>query len=299
MREEHLRYVLEIHRTGSINKAAENLYLSHQSLNRSLKTFENELGAAIFRRTQKGVELTAIGEQVIEKIDVLVAQYDALREAVDQHQALEERSARAFTINCSSYLRYPFVSQVTQKMLACFPQVKLITKMCPIDLDDLQDAFHVILTWDAHLKERLDGEQTMFWNVAVTKMYLIVSREHKLAKYKEISLDKALHYPFVSLQLGAGLMNPLLEWAQSKNLKVDIALETDHTPSYIKAIESGKYIGIWLGSALEMEELQHNDKLKALRIYDLPPLYIDGVMTRQSYVGCEDIVQELLKEMRC
>ena len=70
MREEHLRYVLEILQAGSINKAAENLYISHQSLNRSLKTFENELGAAIFKRTQKGVQLTKLGVQIIDKIEI-------------------------------------------------------------------------------------------------------------------------------------------------------------------------------------------------------------------------------------
>ena len=44
MKEEQLRYILEISRAGSVNKAAENLYISHQSLDRSLKNVETQLG---------------------------------------------------------------------------------------------------------------------------------------------------------------------------------------------------------------------------------------------------------------
>ena len=295
MREEHLRYVLEIAQTGSINKAAENLYISHQSLNRSLKTFENELGSVLFNRTQKGVELTVAGQRIIDKIDDLVSDYDELRALVNREQELKTKFIRTFTINCSSYVRHPFVSDITQKILASFPDVRLITKMCPTDILDLKEAFHLILTWDAHMSDRINREQTLFWNIAETEMYLIVSNEHKLAKYKETSLENTVQYPFVSLQLGAGLMNPLLEGFQIKQLTPNIALETDHMPSYLKAIKSGKYVGIWLKSALEMDELKHDSKLKRISIKDLPPLYICGLMSKESYADNEDIMRKLLK----
>lgn len=297
MREEHLRYVLEILQAGSINKAAENLYISHQSLNRSLKTFENELGAAIFKRTQKGVQLTKLGVQIIDKIEILVSTYDELREIVHHNQELAEKFDRIFIFNCSSYLRFPFVSKLMPKILESFPNVRLITKLCSTNISAINDGFHLILTWDDSLEKKINQKETMFWDIAETKMYLIVSNEHHLAKYQEISLAKALKYPFVLLQLGDKMMNPLLEWLQMKQLTATIALETDHIQSYVNALKNGKYVGIWLQSALEMDELKNDRTLKKIMINDLPSLHICGLMLKSNYENNQDIMQQLIKNI--
>ncbi len=297
MREEHLRYVLEILQAGSINKAAENLYISHQSLNRSLKTFENELGAAIFKRTQKGVQLTKLGVQIIDKIEILVSTYDELREIVHHNQELAEKFDRTFIFNCSSYLRFPFVSKLMPKILESFPNVRLITKLCSTNISAINDGFHLILTWDDSLEKKINQKETMFWDIAETKMYLIVSNEHHLAKYQEISLAKALKYPFVLLQLGDKMMNPLLEWLQMKQLTATIALETDHIQSYVNALKNGKYVGIWLQSALEMDELKNDRTLKKIMINDLPSLHICGLMLKNNYENNQDIMQQLIKNI--
>ena len=45
----HLSYVVEICRCGSINKAAQNLYISQSSLSGSVKSLEEELHYQLFR----------------------------------------------------------------------------------------------------------------------------------------------------------------------------------------------------------------------------------------------------------
>ena len=56
-----LKYVVEVVSCGTISKAAEKLYLAQPSLTAAIKDLEAELGITIFKRTNKGVVLTATG----------------------------------------------------------------------------------------------------------------------------------------------------------------------------------------------------------------------------------------------
>ena len=58
----HLKYVVEVAKTKSISKAAENLFMGQPNLSRSIKELEQDLGITIFRRNSKGIELTSDGD---------------------------------------------------------------------------------------------------------------------------------------------------------------------------------------------------------------------------------------------
>lgn len=55
------RYFCTLCSEGSITRAAQSLYLSRQGLSKSMKSLESQLGAQLFVRGKKGVELTAAG----------------------------------------------------------------------------------------------------------------------------------------------------------------------------------------------------------------------------------------------
>jgi DNA-binding transcriptional LysR family regulator len=57
----HLKYSVEIERTRSITKAAENLYMAQPNLSKAVKELEETIGFTIFQRTSKGVVPTPKG----------------------------------------------------------------------------------------------------------------------------------------------------------------------------------------------------------------------------------------------
>lgn len=70
----HIKYIVEIEKTGSITKAASNLFMGQPNLSKAVRELENEIGTEIFRRTSKGVEPTAEGRKFIAKAkDVLLS----------------------------------------------------------------------------------------------------------------------------------------------------------------------------------------------------------------------------------
>ena len=67
MRLEQLNYLIEITRLHSISKAAEILHISQPALSAAVKSLETELGRTLFKRTNKGIFLTAEGERIHEE----------------------------------------------------------------------------------------------------------------------------------------------------------------------------------------------------------------------------------------
>ena len=60
-----LKYAVEVEKTGSISKAAENLYMNQPNLSKSIRELEDDLGIAIFDRTAKGVVPTDKGREFL------------------------------------------------------------------------------------------------------------------------------------------------------------------------------------------------------------------------------------------
>ena len=82
MKIEHLKYALEVEKTGLISKAAENLYMNQPHLSKAIKELEENIGIKIFNRTAKGVVPTKDGadflvyaKNIVEQIDEVEKMY--------------------------------------------------------------------------------------------------------------------------------------------------------------------------------------------------------------------------------
>ena len=82
-----LKYAVEVEKTGSISKAAENLYMNQPNLSKSIRELEDDLGIAIFDRTAKGVVPTDKGREFLgyaRGILAQVAEMEALYRPADE-----------------------------------------------------------------------------------------------------------------------------------------------------------------------------------------------------------------------
>ena len=74
----HLKYVVELNKTRSFSKAAENLYMGQPNLSRAIKDLEKELNIKIFNRTTKGIEVTSEGEEFIQNAKKILYEFDKM-----------------------------------------------------------------------------------------------------------------------------------------------------------------------------------------------------------------------------
>ncbi len=77
----HLKYALEVEKTGSITQAAENLYMNQPNLSKAIKELEETLGFALFKRTPKGAVPTPRGREFLGRAREILAQLDELEGA--------------------------------------------------------------------------------------------------------------------------------------------------------------------------------------------------------------------------
>lgn len=74
----HLKYAVETAKAGSINKAAENLYIGQPNLSRAIKELEKSLGITIFVRSAKGMTVTPEGEEFLRYAQKILSEIDSL-----------------------------------------------------------------------------------------------------------------------------------------------------------------------------------------------------------------------------
>ncbi len=77
----HLKYAIEIEKTASFTKAAENLYMGQPNLSRSIKELESTIGIKIFKRSAKGIIPTIQGADFLEEAKNILSRLDELEKA--------------------------------------------------------------------------------------------------------------------------------------------------------------------------------------------------------------------------
>lgn len=102
----HLKYAVEVEKNRSINKAAENLFMSQPNLSRAIKELEESLGITIFKRTSKGIEITPQGEEFLGYAKKILLQ-------IDQVEALykgdrEKKQSFSISVPRASYIADAF-----------------------------------------------------------------------------------------------------------------------------------------------------------------------------------------------
>lgn len=92
-----IEVIVEIARTGSISKAAQNLFISQPGVSKILKKFEEDVGIQIFERISTGVRPTPMGQKFIEGAQDIMDQ-------VDQRDGIYD--ATRFGPLCSQHLAF-------------------------------------------------------------------------------------------------------------------------------------------------------------------------------------------------
>ena len=59
---QQLKYMIEIVNSGSMNAAAEKLFITQPSLSSAVRELEKELGIELFVRSNRGIALSAEGD---------------------------------------------------------------------------------------------------------------------------------------------------------------------------------------------------------------------------------------------
>ncbi len=77
---QEFRYLVAIADTGSFTGAAAECFVTQPTLSTQLKKLENSLGVRLVERTNKSARLTPVGERVVERARMVLAECEAIAE---------------------------------------------------------------------------------------------------------------------------------------------------------------------------------------------------------------------------
>ena len=123
MNTEHLSYILEAYKCGSVNKAARNCYISQSHLSTIIKNVEQEIGYPLFHRTANGITATSEGLIFMSHAEKIVTERNNIQkipETMTESDSLSIICARsAFVLQCFFDYKnlYPNLNRTHDKFL--------------------------------------------------------------------------------------------------------------------------------------------------------------------------------------
>ena len=90
-----LHYIITVAEAGSMNRAAERLYITQPSLTSAIKELERELGITVFHRNGRGVTLTNDGAEFLLYAREIYSQYEAVMQKYSDDEGLKQKIGRA------------------------------------------------------------------------------------------------------------------------------------------------------------------------------------------------------------
>lgn len=256
---QQLHYAITISETGSLNKAAEILYVAQPSLTGSMQELEKELGITIFHRSGRGVSLTNDGLEFITYARQVYHQYEIL---VDKYGRSGKRKKK-FGVSCQhySFAVKSFVEMVKQFNTEEYEFAVRETKTKDV-IDDVftsKSEIGILYLSDFNRKaieKLLRTNNLEFHRLIECDAYVYLWKGHPLAGYKSIRFEELADYPCLSFEQGAG----------GSFYFAEEILCTNEYPRTIKATDRATMLNLMVGlngytlcSGIICEELNGSD----------------------------------------
>jgi LysR family hydrogen peroxide-inducible transcriptional activator len=209
-----LEYVIETARVLNFSRAAEICNVSQPSLSTQIKKLENELGALIFARTNRQINLTPFGQNFVKKAKhVLEIRSDMMDMAHQNNHTLQGKIRLGAILTVAPYL-FPQLSATVKRNV---PNVNLLFKEAKTeDLIKLLvtakiDAAIISLPTDTNIFD--------YHHLVTEPFYAAMSKTHPLAKQKSLNMSDFDHQDMILLEEGHCLRNQALDFCQSSLIK--------------------------------------------------------------------------------
>lgn len=200
-----LKYVVTAATAGTISEAAKQLYITQPSLTSAIKELENELGITIFKRTNRGILLSAEGEeflgyarQVIEQTNLIEERY--LGSAQIRHRFCVSTQHYSFAVEAFVDLlkryggeEYDFRIRETQTYELLDDVSKLRSEVGVLYLNRFNETI---------LRKTLREKELTFHRLFIARPHVFVSAFSPLAQKSIITLEDLEPYPRLSYEQG-------------------------------------------------------------------------------------------------
>ncbi|CAG2316421.1 DNA-binding transcriptional regulator CynR [Burkholderia sola] len=247
----NISYLLAIDEHRNFTRAAEALSVSQSALSQKVRQLEDELGAQLFDRSGRMVQLTDFGSVYLDYVrrahnDLLTAQ----RALHDVHDLSRGKLRIGFTPTFTEYLVAPVIEQFHER------HPGIVIEMTEMSLDAVETALgddqvdlafgFVDVRADEIEAEALFPERLM----------LVVGRSHPLTAQREpVTPAQLADIPLALLTTSFVSRFYIDSYFQSYDMQPNVALQANSISAVLKVVSRGKIATILPGTI----EFEHRD----------------------------------------
>lgn len=239
----HLRYFVAAAEELNFSRAAVRAHVSQPALSRAIAELERELGATLFDRSRRSVQLTEAGRFALPRARRLLCDAETLTQQTKERFAGGRRQVR---IGFLAPFADDFVAPALRRLRTVQPRWRVaLFELSPrAQLDRLRN--HEL---DAALVGNLearDREMFAVRRLASYPMTALLPQDHQLAKRKKVALAALAGEPFVTLSDTAFPERSALlrEACALAGFTPTIGTETDSIAHMITAVASGEGVAL-------------------------------------------------------
>ena len=221
---QQLEYIVEISKCGSINKAAQKLFLSQSGISTAVRELESELGIALLARSNRGVEFTPEGKEFLSYAVSLLEQKRWIEGLYG-----EARNSAAPVRFLVSSQRYPFVADAFLRLLQVSDENRFRLGLRETGMDGVIDDVYdhradigVICLTDLTekiIRRLLDARELEFHELAAVSPCVYLRRGHPLADRTSLTEEDLVGYPYVAFEHDQGVASDFFEEYPMSTLK--------------------------------------------------------------------------------
>lgn len=196
-----MAYVLEIYNRGSMNKAAQAMFISQSTISSAIAELEEELGIKIFNRSNRGVVPTDEGKELLAQITPVVERY---RDIVNYYD--DKRNTESITFSIVSQ-RFPFCVKAFIEFMHRIDtrridvSMKEVEMRCVIDeVASQQSGIGIIFVSDMteiYIRRILESKNLEFHPLVKVKPHVFVRKGHPLTRFESVTFEQLRDYPYI------------------------------------------------------------------------------------------------------
>jgi len=250
-----LKYVLAVAEYRNFTLAAEHSFVTQPTLSMQIQKLEDELDVIIFNRKKKPIELTTIGEKIIDQAKLIVNESNRINDIVDQQKGFIGGEFKLGIIPTIMPTLLPFF---LKSFIKKYPKVKL-------NIEELNTEEIIKKLSDGHLDAAIAA--TPLENEAIKERPLyyepfvgFISSNHRLYKNEFITEDDLDIDDILLLEDGHCFKNSVLNLCKNSNNseKLHFHLESGSINTLIKLSKEG--LGMTLIPYLHTLDLAEQDE---------------------------------------
>ncbi|MBS0311029.1 transcriptional activator NhaR [Thiobacillus sp. 0-1251] len=220
----HLYYFRTVAKAGALNRAAEKLHLTPQTLSGQISAFEERLGVALFRRSGRRLELTDAGRTALIYAD------DIFQVGAELEDALQNRlapRAHPFRVGIADVVPKAIAYQLLAPALALAEPVKLVCREDRLEQLAAELSIHRLdmVLADRPLPSTMDIKG---YSHPLGECGIAFLAARAIADTLEAAFPANLHgVPFLIPGEDSALRVPLLRWLERKDIQPTVVGEFD------------------------------------------------------------------------